>query len=78
MRTKLPALTQQPVINVAATPDADYPLRILRAYRQNCDSMWASNSDGSVNSPLLEMMNEDNRKRAAILDKAIRTLEEAR
>ncbi len=44
----LPPLTQQPIEYVDGTPDLDYPLRILRAYRVNCDARWASDADGSV------------------------------
>jgi len=31
---KLPELTQQPILHIDGTPDEDYPLRILRAYRR--------------------------------------------
>ena len=74
---KLPLLTQEPIKVVDATPDEDFPLRILRAYRQDCDCMWAESTTGEEpTNPLLKQMNEDNRKRAEILDKAIRKLEE--
>lgn len=26
----------EPIIGIDATPDAEYPLRILRAHRENC------------------------------------------
>jgi hypothetical protein len=73
---KLPDLTQQPVQHVDATPNEEYPLRILRAYRQHCDCNWAETTDGQeATNPLLVMMNEQNRQRAVILDRAIRLLE---
>ena len=73
---KLPPMTQEPVMFVDATPNESYPLRILRAYRQHCDCQWAESTDGGEPSnPLLRQMNEDNRVRAQILDKAIRVLE---
>jgi hypothetical protein len=71
---KLPPLTQEPIQHVDATPDEDYPLRILRAYRANCDCQWASTSDGAMNA-LCEMMNRTCEERAAILDRAIARLE---
>ena len=76
----LPPLTQEPILHVDATPDEDYPLRILRAYRENCDCMWATTTDGKEDaaSPLLVLMNEHNRKRAIILNKAILFLEKER
>ena len=73
--TKLPKLTKKPILYVDATPDAGYPLRILRAYRRDCDCMWAGNTgEEETEHPLLTMMNKDNHKRAEILDKAIRKL----
>lgn len=73
---KLPDLTQQPVQHVDATPNEGYPLRILRAYRQHCDCNWAETTDGQeATNPLLVMMNEQNRQRAEILDRAIQLLE---
>ena len=75
---KLPPLTQEPFRYVDATPDAGYPLRILRAYRQNCDCRWADNTAGEEpTNPLLKMMNEHCQQRAEILDRAIAILEGA-
>jgi hypothetical protein len=56
---------------VDATPDEEYPLRILRAYRENANVLWKREPPDVV----FEMMNEDQRKRAAILDRAITKLE---
>ena len=75
---KLPPMTGEPVIHVDATPDEGYPLRILRAHRQNCDCRWSDTYEGGdTENPLLRAMNEANDKRAAILDRAISVLEEA-
>jgi len=72
---KLPELTQQPVLHIDGTPNEDYPLRILRAYRQQCDCRWVENTDGSEpTNPLLIMMNEHCEQRAEILDRAIEKL----
>jgi len=65
-----------PIIHVDATPDEDYPIRILRAYRRNCDWRWSSTTDGGdETNPLVITMNELNDKRVALLDKAIALLE---
>ena len=53
-------------LHVDATPDDGYPLRILRAYRENCDIMWSDNFWSDTNAA--------QRKRAEILDRAIALL----
>ena len=68
---KLPELTQQPVLFIDGTPNEDYPSRILKAYRQNCDCMWSDTTNGEPQNPLLKLMNEHNKQRAEILDKII-------
>ena len=73
---EFPKLTQQPILFVDGTPNEDYPLRILRVYRQNCDCFWAESSSGNEpQNPLLILMNDHNRQRAEILDRAIEVLE---
>ena len=71
MSEKLPKITADPIIHIDATPDDEYPLRILRAYRLNCDVRWESNT----RHPLLDQMSADQGKRAKILDRAIALLE---
>lgn len=74
-KSQLPKLTEQPVLNIDATPDEDYPLRILRAYRQGCNCQWLEDVDGKEpTNPLLKAMNKDNGKRKKILDEAIKKL----
>jgi len=75
----LPPMTQQPILYIDMTPTDDLALRILRAYRENCDCRWSGDTDGSAieDNPMLQMMNEHQDKRAGILDKAITVLEEA-
>jgi len=76
IKSSLPPLTQQPLLHIDMTPTPDMALRILRAYRQDCDCMWADNTGGEeTKNPFLARMNEDNRKRARILNEAIRILE---
>ena len=73
----LPKLTQEPIIHVDATPDDDYPLRILKAYRENCNVRWSDTPDGGDSSKwLFKQMNKDCEKRAEILDRAIVILKE--
>jgi len=77
-KTELPDTTKEPIIHVDASPDAQYPLRILRAHRANCDVLWTDNTEGKKPvGALCELMNEHNRQRAKILDQAIADLEAA-
>ena len=70
-----PKVTQEPIIYVDATPDEEYPLRILQAYRENCNVIWSDTSDGDKTSNwVLQQMNDDCQKRAEILDRAIAIL----
>ena len=72
---KLSLLTKQPILYVEAQPDTDYPIRILQAYRDNCDCLWADNTSGEETKiqPFI-MMNETQKERARILDRAIAIL----
>ena len=75
-RMTLPDFTRQPVEAVDMSIDADLPLRILRAYRQNCDVHWAVEGVDEASRRIYDVMNEHQRQRAKILDAAIRTLEQ--
>lgn len=60
---------------VNATPDEDYPLRILQAYRDDCDIMWSDNASGDEpQNALAKIMNQHQKERAVVLDKAIQKL----
>lgn len=72
MKTALPEISRGPVMYIDATPNEEYPLRILRAYRENCNCRWTS----ELENPLINMMNEMCEQRAEILDKAISILEQ--
>ena len=74
---KLPPLTKEPIRFVDSTPDNEYPLRILRAYRADCDCQWEYQGEDKNSHHFYEMMNEYCRKRAKILDIAISILENA-
>lgn len=69
----LPETTQEPILYIDATPNDDYPLRILKAYRTNCNAKWMQQA-GEPN-PLLNIMNNLQDRRAEILDRAIALLE---
>ena len=74
-KSELPPINGQAVLYIDATPDKDYPLRILQAYRQDCNCQWAENTTGGEpTNPLLKVMNDQNNKRAKVLDKAIAKL----
>ena len=75
-RTKLdlPSTTQQPIIHVDATPDEGLPLKILRAYRENCNVRWEVHGLDEERSRVYDLMNDDCERRAEILDKAIALL----
>jgi hypothetical protein len=72
---KFPELTQQPILIIDMTPNDELPLRILQAYRTNCNCNWATSSNGTCENPLFAIMNEHNKQRANILDNAILKLE---
>jgi len=73
-KTKLPELTQQPIWHIDGTPNDDYPLRILRVYRENCNSYWVVEGIPDNEKLIYDMMNEYQKQRAEILDKAIEKL----
>jgi hypothetical protein len=60
-------LNKEPVRFVDATPDEEYPLRILRAYLENAELRYQGAPDGT----LAATMNEMNERREAILRHAI-------
>jgi hypothetical protein len=74
---EFPKLTQQAIEHVDGTPNADYPLRILKAYRENCNCKWSNTRypDLETIDPLLHVMNQHQEERARILDQAIQILE---
>jgi len=71
----LPKFTQEPIRHVDATPNKEYPLRILRAHLANCNCKFVCTDESDPN-PLLIAMNKANDKRASLLDRAIKILEE--
>lgn len=76
---KLPKkLPQEPLIGIDATPDAEYPQRILRAHRGNCDiRMECEGELGVGTEELVRVMNEACEGRARLLNRAIKILDAA-
>jgi len=68
--------SEHSILYIDATPTPDYAIRILRAYRS--DAWWATGTNGEQESELVRQMNEWQDQRNAILDRAIRMLEEVR
>ena len=56
---------------IDATPDGDYALRLLRAYRDDCDLTWADTSGKKSKNLLIVEMNRLQKLRAKELNKAI-------
>jgi len=71
---EIPKLIDVSEVDIDMTPDEGFPLRILRTYRERCNSRWKEGS-GSEWGVLWETMNEHQEQRAKILDKAIAILE---
>lgn len=72
---KLPKLTQKEILYVDATPDEGYPLRILEAYRHNCNTFWDVYGLTKKERIVYALMNEHQKQRIEILDKAIKILQ---
>jgi len=74
MKLEIPLL--QPGILVVLTPDAHYPIGVLRAYRKECNRFWLIDScEDERYTPFFREWNKDLKERAKILDKAIEILE---
>ena len=69
-----PPITQEPLLHVDATPNEGLALRILRAYRANCDCFYEVGGVTDNSKLLWDMVNEMQRKRAKLLDEAIAKL----
>lgn len=66
-----------PTYHVNATPDDEYPIRLLQAYRNDCDLPWITHpTDSEGSKALAKIMNEHQQQRAVILDKALEKLKE--
>ena len=64
----------EPRLSVDATPDDDYPIRILGVYLQNTGLRWEYEGCDKELQQIYDAMNEAQEKRAKILRQAIATL----
>lgn len=71
----LPPLSQEPIQHVDASPNAAYPLRILRAYLTNTQCRWSYDGPDDGRRYVYDLMNEHCEQRAVLLRKAIAILE---
>lgn len=60
---------------IDSTPNEDFPIRILQAYRQDCDCKYQVSGLPAERTRFWEMMNEWQDQRAKILDQSISVLE---
>lgn len=70
----LPKTTQQPMLHVDGTPDDTYPLRILEAYLYDARTEWVVEGLSDEATTIYDIMNEHQRQRVIILEKAIAAL----
>jgi hypothetical protein len=68
-------LNKSEIKHVDMSPDDDLPLRILRAYREDCNSRWEVSGVSKAIEVLWDAMNAAQEQRAVILDRAIAWLE---
>lgn len=67
---------EEPIMHVDATPDPEYPVRILRAHREHQNYRWVVDSGSENLRELVAKMEAARRRRAQLLDEAIRILEQ--
>jgi len=70
-KKRFPNLTQEAIRFIDATPDENYPLRILQAYRENCNARYETHGLDENDTRFWEIMNEMQEQRANVLDEAI-------
>lgn len=66
----IPSITQQEILFIDGMPDENYVLRILQAYRENCNCKFVSVPP----NPLWDLMNQHQDERSKLLDAAIAKL----
>lgn len=75
--TETPPLTQRPILGVDATPDEQYPIRILEAYLYNARTNWEVSGLNEGATKVYEEMNRHQAERVLILERAIAALNQA-
>lgn len=67
---------KEPLQHVDATPDADYPIRILKAHLHNAEVVWDYEGEFGVGGKkIINEMNKISEKRRELLKQAISILE---
>ena len=74
-KSKFPPITQQSIIHIDGTPDDNYVLRILLAYRKNCNCKWEVTGFTDNEKLIYDAMNDHQDQRAKLLDDAIEILQ---
>mgnify|MGYP001558677985 CR=1 FL=1 len=64
-------LKGEALLHIDATPDKEYPIRILKAHRFYCDMRWHADPPSAFCDEINRLQDE----RAKILDRAIAVLE---
>ena len=63
------------IVHINISPTPDLAIRILKAYRENCNLRWSTSSNELVDNEFTKKMNDLQDQRAKLLDKAISILE---
>jgi len=74
MSNDWPAIKDVVPLNEAVvdlTPDEELPLRILRTFRDRCNATWEVSGFSDSERRIWDLMNQHQRERAEILDRAI-------
>ncbi len=71
---ELPPLNRESLLHVDMTPDKDLPLRILRAYIENCKVQWVVKGLPKGAKAVYDAMNKHQAQRAKILEEALQKL----
>jgi hypothetical protein len=74
----IPEIVNRPLFSIDMTPDSSLPIRILQAYRAECDSRWSISGLSPTQSAVYDAINLHQEQRAVILDGAILALMDAR
>ena len=73
-----PELNKQPLPYVDATPDENYPIRILQAFLHDAGCDWEVHGLSEEKSKIYDLMNEHQKERRILLSRAIKVLQENR
>ena len=79
-RTIMPIMDYKANFHFDITPNTEYPIRLLKAYGENCNVKFANEIDTNgnpilVDQPLFLMMNELQKKRCDLINQAVNILQ---